>query len=123
MSGWREVPGTPYRSEREQRFEENQRRKRIERAIQQSDVLRRMETERAEKKACEKVLYCLWAMADADLRRAEKLRDSHAPADRETVWDPDFCEAIQQIPEKKQFCEWLWSLWLNAGRPEYYDWL
>ena len=120
---YREIPPGHFANPHFRAFEEKQRQMRIEKARQESEVLRRIRIEETERKAEEKLCFCLWYMLDVRLGELEKQRDEHTPTDRDADWDETFCEAIRDIPRVREMRQELWHMYLNLNRPEFADWL
>lgn len=110
-------------SERQRAMEERKRQSIIDRALHESDVLRRIRMKHAEEKANEKALFCLWFLLDQHLKSLEHIRDTNLPDHTDTDWNPDFCNAIQLIPDVRRACNNVWFAYCISGKSEFYNWL
>ena len=120
---WRDVPAGPFASERQRRFEEQRKAKSIEAARQQSSLLQKLDRERAEQKAWNKVLFCLEYMLDKRLEELEHDRDEHAPKNDDDEWDETFRNAIEKISEVRRARDDVYFAYLNMDRDEFSDWI
>ena len=109
----------PYRSERQRMAEEHKRQRLIEEARQQSALLQKLEDERRQEKIRKGQLFRLWFMMDLLLRSLEEQRDRNAPHSLADEWNPDFCFAIEKIPEVRRLCKDILFTWYNIDRSKY----
>ena len=112
-----------YFIEKQKQFEQIKRQNIIDHARQESELLRKIEEDRARQKAQNLLLFRMWSMADCVLMHLEQQRDSHEPKHIDDEWDEDFCNAIRKIPDIRRLRDDLLFAWTNIDRHEYCQWI
>lgn len=118
-----DIAGGPYRSSRQRAMEERRKQNAIDNARRQSELLRKIEHERAEQRAWKRILFCLWHMLEEKLTELEDLRDENRPHSYSERWNDAFCYAIRKIPEVRMACEDAWLAYINIDRAEFSEYI
>lgn len=120
---YRDIPPDHFVSRRREAMETKKRMDIVSKAVEQSQLLRRIRHEEAENRAMVKILFFAWCIADMTLERLENQRNEHTPKDKDDEWDEQFTQAVNEIPGVKRICNDLWFAYTVVGKGQFWNWI